>query len=79
MNIDSLKQHSNMSIILIYLLIILDVFLQNIEYRRIALEYKVVVMVETLYLEMNGIVIVVTLLTSKICIILLSYVHILWI
>ena len=77
MNIDSLKQHSNMSIILIYLLIILDVFLQNIEYRRIALEYKVVDKVETLYLEMNGIVIVVTLLTSKICIILLSYVHIL--
>jgi len=43
----------------------------------IALEYKVVDMVETMYLEMNGIVIVVTLLTSKICIILLSYVHIL--
>ena len=43
----------------------------------LALEYKVVDMVETLYLEMNGIVIVVTLLTSKICIILLSYVHIL--
>ena len=77
MNIDSLKQHSNMNIILIYLNIILDVFLQNIEYLFIALEYKVLDMVETLYLEMNGIVIVVTLLTSKICIILLSYVHIL--
>ena len=68
-----------MSIIWIYFFIIFDVFLQNIEYRRIALEYKVVDKVETLYLEMNGIVIVVTLLTSKICIILLSYVHILWI
>ena len=66
-----------MNIILIYLHIILDVFLQNIEYLFIALEYKVLDMVETLYLEMNGIVIVVTLLTSKICIILLSYVHIL--
>ena len=66
-----------MNIILIYQQIILDVFLQNIEYRLIALEYKVLDMVETLYLEMNGIVIVVTLLTSKICIILLSYVHIL--
>ena len=65
------------SIILIYLHIILDVFLQTIEYRLIALENKVLDMVETLYLEMNGIVIVVTLLTSKICIILLSYVHIL--
>ena len=43
----------------------------------LALEYKVLDMVETLYLEMNGIVIVVTLMTSKICIILLSYVHIL--
>ena len=43
----------------------------------LALEYKVIDMVETLYLEMNGIVIVVTLMTSKICIILLSYVHIL--
>jgi len=52
-------------------------FLQNIEYRLIALEYKVLDKVETLYLEMNGIVVVVTLLTSKICIILLSYVHIL--
>ena len=77
MNIDSLKQHSNMSIILIYLLIFIDVCLQNIEYRLIALEYTVIHMVETLYLEMNGIGIVVTLLTSKICIILLSYVHIL--
>ena len=66
-----------MNIILIYQQIILDVFLQTIEYRLIALEYKVLDMVETLYLEMNGIVIVVTLLTSKICIILLSYVHIL--
>ena len=53
MNTDSLKQHSNMSIILIYLHIILDVFLQNIEYRLIALEYNVVDMVETLYLEMT--------------------------
>jgi len=43
----------------------------------LALEYKVLDMVETLYLEMNGIVIVVTLMTSEICIILLSYVHIL--
>jgi len=60
-----------MNIILIYQLIILDVFLQTIEYRLIALEYKVLVMVETLYLEMNGFVIVLTLLTSKICIILL--------
>ena len=77
MNIDILKQYSNMSIILIYLHIILDVFLQTIEYRLIALENKVLDMVETLYLEMNGIVIVVTLLTSKICIILLLYVHIL--
>ena len=66
-----------MNIILIYQQIILVVFLQNIEYLLIALEYKVLDMVETLYLEMNGIVIVVTLLTSKICIILLSYVHIL--
>ena len=33
-------------------------FSQNIEYRLIALEYKD--MIETLYLEMNGIVIVVT-------------------
>jgi len=61
-----------MSIIWIYFFIIFDVFLQNIEYRRIALEYKVVDMVETMYLELNGIVIVVTLLTSKICIILFS-------
>ena len=75
MNIDILKQYSNMSIILIYLHIILDVFLQTIEYRLIALENKVLDMVETLYLEMNGIVIVVTPLTSKICIFLLSYVH----
>ena len=66
-----------MNIILIYQHIILDVFLQNIEYRLIALEYKVLDMVETLYLEMNGIVIVVTPLTSNMCIILLSYVHIL--
>ena len=42
-----------MNIILIYKLIILDVFLQTIEYRLIALEYKVLDMVETLYLEMN--------------------------
>jgi len=37
-----------MNIILIYLHIILDVFLQNIEYRLFALEYKVLDKVETL-------------------------------
>ena len=49
-------------------------FLQNIKYLHIASELKVVDMVETMYLEMNDIVIVVTRFTSKICIILLSYV-----
>jgi len=63
---------------LIYFPLILDVFFTKYRISAyIALAYKVVDMVETMYLEMNGIVIVVTLMTSKICIILLSYVHIL--
>jgi len=54
-----------MSNILIYSLLILGVFLQDIRYWYIALAYRLVDIVETLYLEMNGIVTIVTRLTLK--------------